>query len=503
MSNNNNNSEFEFPQINNFINGEFVNPVNDEWIDNYDPSIGKVVSKIANSTKEDVDVAVEAAKEAFKSWSKKSPQERSIVMNRIADLIEERLDEFALAESKDQGKPFSLAKMIDIPRAVSNFRFFAGAILHHEDMSTTISGPPLSAVNYTVSQPVGVAGLISPWNLPLYLLTWKIAPCIACGNTCVAKPSEMTSVTAYMLGQVCNEAGLPNGVVNLVFGTGPSAGQPLVEHPDVPLISFTGGTKTGTIIQKTVAPLCKKISLELGGKNANIIFADANLDEAISVSVSSSFANQGEICLCGSRIFVEESIYDEFLEKFRTKVSKVLTVGDPRDSNTTTGALISQQHMEKVLSYIELAKEEGGEIILGGQRKEDLEGDFKNGYFVNPTIIIGLHPISSRVQQEEIFGPVVTVYPFKTEEEVLCYVNSVEYGLSSSVWTQNLERGHRISLAIHAGTVWVNCWLLRDLRVPFGGVKHSGIGREGGKYSLDFFTEQKTICMKYNPVFSS
>jgi len=373
----------------------------------------------------------------------------------------------------------------------SMVRFFAGAILHHEEMSTEIDN---TAINYTVRQPIGVCGLISPWNLPIYLLSWKVAPAIAVGNTVVCKPSEMTSLTAVHMCKIIQDVGLPNGVVNVVCGLGPRAGQALVAHPNVPLISFTGGTKTAETIIKTSASNYKKLSLELGGKNPNIIFDDCNLDDCIETTLRSSFANQGEICLCGSRIYVQEGIYEKFMEKFVERV-KQIKVGPPLDPLTFMGALITKDHLDKVWSYIELARSEGATIVTGG-KKLKMEGEFEGGFWLEPTVITGIKQ-SSRCAQEEIFGPVVTVNTFKTEEEAIALANDVKYGLCATVWTENVRRAHRVALGIQAGTVWVNCWLLRDLRVPFGGVKHSGIGREGGNYSIDCYTEQKTICMKY------
>jgi len=464
-----------------------------EYFDSFNPSTGQRLTQIPHSTSEDVHRAVCSAQAAFPGWSSTPAPQRSIYLSRIADLIESRLEEFAYAESLDQGKPVSLAMSVDIPRAIQNFRFFAGAILHEESMSTHLDGV---AINYVVQQPLGVAGLISPWNLPLYLLTWKIAPAIATGNTCVCKPSEVTSLTAWLLGSVIQAAQLPAGVVNMVFGLGARAGAALCAHPQVPLVSFTGGTVTGEAIMRAVAPMQKKLSLELGGKNPCIIFADCDLEDCVATTVRSSFTNQGEICLCNSRIFVEESIYQIFVEKF-VEASRKLVVGDPTDSGTTTGALVSREHMEKVLSYIQLAREEGGTILLGGDRPTFAEDSpLAGGYFVNPTIVSGLPP-TARCQQEEIFGPVVTIWPFKSEADAVHYANDVKYGLSSSVWTRDIKRAQRIALQVQAGTVWINCWLLRDLRTPFGGQKASGVGREGGKFSLDFFTESKTICMKY------
>eukprot|EP00013_Stygamoeba_regulata_P003025 CAMPEP_0177634674 /NCGR_PEP_ID=MMETSP0447-20121125/3493_1 /TAXON_ID=0 /ORGANISM="Stygamoeba regulata, Strain BSH-02190019" /LENGTH=495 /DNA_ID=CAMNT_0019136409 /DNA_START=47 /DNA_END=1534 /DNA_ORIENTATION=+ len=480
-------------KLSNFIGGKFVPPSNGRYLDSFNPATGEVCTLVPSSDASDAKLAVHCASEAFQGWSRTEPAARAALLRRVADLLESRLQEFAVAESQDQGKPVSLALAVDIPRAVYNFRFFAGAILHHEEHSTVL-GPEMlpRAVNYTTRTPVGVAGLISPWNLPIYLLTWKIAPCIATGNTCVCKPSEMTSVTAYMLCEVLNEAGVPPGVVNMVFGLGPEVGQALVDHEDVPLISFTGGTVTGSRIMASCAPLCKKLSLELGGKNPNIIFDDADLDLAVATTVRSSFANQGEICLCGSRIFVQEGVYDRFLERFVQEAGK-LVVGDPSDLKTTTGALISKEHREKVESYIEIARQDGAKVALGGDRPI-LQAPFDKGYFVNPTILTDV-PSTCRAQTEEIFGPVVTVTKFREEVEVIEYANSVKYGLSATVWTENVKRAHRVAHQIRSGTVWVNCWLQRDLRMPFGGMKQSGLGREGGSYSIEFFTDHKTVCM--------
>ncbi|KAL6077357.1 Aldehyde dehydrogenase 8 member A1 [Balamuthia mandrillaris] len=476
-------------RLDNFIGGQFVPPAQGKYLDSFNPSTGEVFCLVPDSQEEDVQAAVACAKGAFPGWAKDwSTERRAALLHKVADLIEARLEEFARAESQDQGKPVGLARAVDIPRAVSNFRFFASAILSHEEMSTTIEG----AVNYTVREPVGVAGLISPWNLPLYLLTWKVAPALAVGNTVVAKPSELTSVTAWMLAKVMVDAGVPDGVCNFVFGRGPTAGAALVRHPDVPLISFTGGTATAEQIIKDSAPHYKKLSLELGGKNPNIIFADADLTQCVPTSIRSSFANQGEICLCGSRIFVQRPIYEEFKEKFIQETEK-LVVGDPKDPKTNLGALISKEHLAKVQYYIELAKEEGGAIEAGGQ-PPSVDGELSGGYFLRPTVITGLPP-TCRVQQEEIFGPVVTITPFDSEEEVIEMANGVRYGLSASLWTENVKRAHRVGQALKAGTVWVNTWLKRDLRVPFGGMKHSGVGREGGTHSLDFYSEQKTICI--------
>lgn len=469
----------------NLIDGELVAPAEGGYIDDVGPATGEVIARIPESGKEDVDRAVKSAQGAFPGWSKRAAQERSALLLKLADLIELNADELARIESTDSGKPISLARRLDIPRAVANFRFFATAILHQ---ATEAHVTDQSALNYTLRQPVGVAGLISPWNLPLYLLSWKIAPAIAAGNTCVAKPSELTPLTAFELSKLTIEAGFPPGVINIVHGTGPKAGEAIVAHPDVPLISFTGGTVTGARVGATAAPFFKKLSLELGGKNPNVIFADADLDDAVATSIRSSFWNQGEICLCGSRIFVERSIHDQFVDRF-VAATRALRVGDPLDPATDVGALISEAHLRKVTGYLDLAREEGGTIVCGGSR---LDGP---GYFLEPAVITGL-TCECRVLQEEIFGPVVTVTPFDSEEEAVSFANSTKYGLSASVWTRDLKRAHRVAAAIDAGTVWVNCWLLRDLRVPFGGMKESGVGREGGFESLSFFTEAKNVCVK-------
>lgn len=477
-------------KILNYINGELVAPQSGQYLDNYNPSEGKVYSLIPDSDQKDVENAVAAATAAFDGWSATPVQKRSDILNKIADLIDRDHDQLAKAESVDNGKPLKLAQRVDIPRASSNMRFYATAILHFSSESHMMDG---EAVNYTTRTPVGVAGCISPWNLPLYLFTWKIAPALAAGNTVVAKPSEITPMTAFLFSQLCIEAGLPAGVLNIVHGLGAKAGQAIIEHPDVPLISFTGGTATGKSIAATAAPMFKKLSLELGGKNPNIIFGDCDFEQALHTSVHSSFANQGQICLCGSRMFVHESIYDRFLDAFVAKV-KELNVGDPLEDDTRVGAVVSEAHMNKVLSYIRLAEEEGGKILTGGQRVQP-EGRCAGGYFIAPTVITGLSH-DCRTNQEEIFGPVVTIMPFKEENEVIGYANSTNYGLSATIWTENLKRAHRVAHQLKSGIIWVNCWLVRDLRTPFGGMKQSGVGREGGWEALRFFTEAKNICIK-------
>ena len=476
--------------IQNYINGKLVGAENGQSFDNYNPSNGQVYGQIPDSTQGDIQSAVDAASTAFPLWSATTRLDRSNLLLKIADLIDANHDRLAAAESKDNGKPIKLASRVDIPRASANFRFFATAILHE---STEAHQTDQDAINMTLRTPIGVVGCISPWNLPLYLFTWKIAPAIAAGNTVVAKPSEITPMTAFLLSELCIEAGLPAGVLNIVHGTGPNAGQAISEHPEIKAISFTGGTETGKRIAATAAPMFKKLSLELGGKNPNIIFADCDFDEALKTSVHSSFANQGQICLCGSRIFVERSIYDHFKDAFAKKVNQLL-VGDPADPSSNLGAVVSKPHMEKVLGFVELAKEEGGTILTGGHQVK-LAGALANGYYIAPTVIEGL-AYDCQTNQQEIFGPVVTIAPFDTEQEVLMMANSTQYGLSATVWTTNLQRANRVSSELKTGIVWVNCWLLRDLRTPFGGVKKSGVGREGGWDVLNFFTEKKNVCIK-------
>jgi aminomuconate-semialdehyde/2-hydroxymuconate-6-semialdehyde dehydrogenase len=478
------------PKIQNFSGGEFVEPVGGKYLDNIEPATGKSYSQVADGNARDVDLAVTAAEKAFPDWSRTPAAERSRFLLRIADLIERDLEKLARAESIDTGKPLSLARTLDIPRAVANFRFFATAILHTESEAHVTDNV---AFNYTLRQPRGIAGLISPWNLPLYLLSWKIAPAIAVGNTAIAKPSELTPMTAYMLCEIAREAGLPNGVLNVVHGTGPNVGSAITAHPKINTISFTGGTATGRKVAQACAPLFKKVSLELGGKNPNIIFADADLDAAIAGSVRSSFANQGQICLCGSRVFVERSAYKNFVERFIERTAQ-LCLGDPLDEKTEQGAIVNKAQLDKIKFYVDLAQKEGGKITLGGSSPQAPNERCREGYFFQPTVITGL-PVSCRTNREEIFGPVVTITPFDSEDEVINHANDVEYGLSSSVWTQNLSRAHRVAERINTGTVWVNCWLVRDLRVPFGGMKQSGVGREGGEEALRFFTEPKNICI--------
>lgn len=477
-------------KILNYINGVLTEPSERKYLDNINPAEGKVYGQVPDSSAKDVNQAVHAARLAFPEWSAMNLQQRATILLRIADLIDRDLDALALAESTDQGKPLKLAKSVDIPRASANMRFYATASMHVSSESHLMEG---EAINYTTRTPIGVAGCISPWNLPLYLFTWKIAPALAAGCTVVAKPSELTPMTAFLFSKLCIEAGLPAGVLNIVHGLGPKAGQAIVEHPEVSAISFTGGTATGRMIAATAAPMFKKLSLELGGKNPNIIFDDCDFEKAVATSIHSSFSNQGEICLCGSRIFVQRSLYDRFVEEF-VKQTNSLVLGDPLEEHTRVGALVSEGHMKKVLSYIDLAKSEGGKILTGGKQVRG-SGRCEGGYFIQPAVITGLEQ-NCRTNQEEIFGPVVTIMPFDSDEEVIGHANATAYGLSATLWTQNLARAHRVAHQLKSGIIWINCWLLRDLRTPFGGMKQSGVGREGGWEALRFFTEAKNVCVK-------
>ena len=476
-------------QLLNYINGELISPVSQSFLDNYNPANGAVYSQLPDSDAQDVELAFQAAKNAFPAWKNTSTEERFKLLNKIAELIDANNDELAKAESIDQGKPFWLAKN-EMIRSAQNFRFFATAAMQFSSESHHMEG---HAINYTLRQSIGVVGCISPWNLPLYLFSWKIAPALAAGNCVIAKPSEITPMTAFLLSKICQEAGLPNGVLNIVHGVGPKVGSALVSHPHIKAISFTGGTSTGKHIASVAAPMFKKLSLELGGKNPNIIFADCDFEKAVKTTVQSSFLNQGEICLCGSRILIERSLYSKFKEALIQEV-KQLKVGNPLDKDTKVGAIVSQMHYDKVLSYLQLAKEEGGNILTGGEAIH-LEGDLKNGWYIAPTIIENLQ-YDCRTNTEEIFGPVVTITPFDTEEEALQMANCTEYGLASVIWTQDITRAHNMAAQIQSGIVWINCWLLRDLRTPFGGVKQSGVGREGGWEAMKFFTEPKNVCVK-------
>lgn len=477
-------------QILNYINGQLVPPASGQFIQNYNPATGEVYSHLPDSDERDVQRAVKAAGAAFPLWSTTPAEDRSRILLRIAELIERDFEQFALDESVDQGKPVRLAASVDIPRAVRNLRFFATAALHFASEAHAMEE---TAINYTLRQPLGIVGAISPWNLPLYLFTWKIAPALAAGNCVVAKPSELTPMTAFKFSQLCIEAGLPPGVLNVVHGYGNKVGAAITADPAIAAVTFTGGTATGAEIAKTAAPMFKKLSLEMGGKNPTIIFADCDFEKMMETTIRSSFENQGEICLCGSRIYIERPMYETFRDEFVER-TKRLRIGDPMEEGTQVGAINSLQHLQKILSYITLARTEGGRILCGGNRVH-LEGRCKYGWFVEPTVIEGL-PNDCRTNREEIFGPVVTLTSFDTEDDVLNYADATQFGLAAIVWTNSLSRAHRVAARIRSGIVWVNCWMLRDLRTPFGGMKHSGVGREGGWEALRFFTEPKNVCIK-------
>ena len=473
----------------NYISGKFIEPDTGEWLEDFSPATGEVIALVPKSGQNDINMAVDAAKKALPSWSSLTNIDRANWLDKIADKLETKYEEIARLESKDTGKPISLAREVDAYRSVKNFRFFAEMIRNLDieifDME--------DATNRVIYKPVGVGALITPWNLPLYLLSWKVAPAIGMGNTVVCKPSEMTPLTADLLMKTIDEIGLPKGVVNLVHGDGMGAGSPLVSHENVSLVSFTGGTSTGSIVAKSAASSFKKLSLELGGKNASIIFDDCDLENTVKGVVRSGFLNQGQVCLCGSRILVQEKIYEEFVEKFISEVES-MKIGDPYDENTKLGALISPQHLSKIEEYIEIAKEEGGTILTGGY--PNLSKEYENGNWISPTVIADLD-VNSRCSTEEIFGPVVTIHKFTNEKEAIEIANNTRYGLAGSIWTNDLEKGNRVAESIHTGMIWINTWLHRDLRVPFGGVKDSGVGREGGRWSLSFFSEAMNICIKH------
>ena len=472
--------------IQNFINGQHLPPKAGLYIDNFNPATGEISGKLPDSDLEDVNDAVSAATKAFPAWSNMSLEDRHDILRAVSDGILQNLDQLAMAESQDSGKTVASARMVDIPRSALNFKFFATALLHFASESHHAPG----SLSYTLRQPLGVVGCISPWNLPLYLFTWKIAPALAAGNCVVGKPSEVTPLTASMLGNICNAAGLPPGVLNIIHGTGPGAGEAMVRHPQIKAISFTGSTRAGAEIARIAAPVFKKLSLELGGKNPNLMFADCDYEKMLETTVRSSFNNQGQICLCGSRIYIEKSLYPRFKKDFIERV-KNLKVGNPGDSASNLGAVVSKAHFEKVLGCIELAREEGGQILAGGTSLQ-MPAPFDKGWYIAPTIIEGLPP-TCRTNQEEIFGPVVTIQPFDTDADALEMANSTPYGLSATVWTNNLPRAHYLATHLQAGIVWVNTWMQRDLRTPFGGVKNSGVGREGGWEAMRFFTEAKNV----------
>lgn len=482
----------EIKEVKLFINGEYVSSSSEATFEVKNPATQEIIARVHEATAEDVDLAARAARDAFENsaWRTMTVGERCNKIRQMAEIIMERKEELARLEALDVGKPYPVALEREIPRAANNLKFFADYV---EKQGGEVYPMEEDYLNYTRYEPVGVAALITPWNLPFMLTTWKLGPCLAAGNTAVIKPAETTPLTVSLLGEIAKEAGIPDGVINVVQGFGSnSAGEFMTTHPEIDLISFTGETTTGKAIMKSGADTLKKVSFELGGKAANIIFDDADLDKAIPESIHAAFLNSGQVCLAGSRILVQRSILDEFLERFKQAASE-LKVGDPQDSSTNMGPVVSEEHYRKVTSYLDIAKEENSTLIYGGKRPQ-LEDYLKEGYYLEPTIYLQENP-EARICREEIFGPIVTIIPFDTEEEALEIANNTDYGLNGVIWTENLQRAHRVSHRVRAGTIWVNCWFVRDLRAPFGGFKKSGIGREGGKYSLDFFTEAKNICI--------
>jgi len=478
-------------QLANFINGEYCAPINNQYLDNIEPATGLVYEQIPSSDKADLELAITAAEKALPTWRNMPLEQRADILLKIAQGIEDNLSELATAEAIDNGKPISLAKVVDIPRAASNFKFFAHACSQFASEAHNMAG---SAINYTLRQPIGIVGCISPWNLPLYLFTWKIAPALAAGNCVIAKPSEVTPKTAYLLGKICQQAGLPEGVLNILHGTGAGIGSVICDHPKVKAISFTGGTKTGAAIASQVAGQFKKLSLELGGKNPALIFADCDFNKTVDEVFRASFANQGQICLCSSRLYIERGIYDKFKKSLVAK-AQALSPQDPLLEHTQMGAIVSNDHLTKIKQYIELAKQAGGTVLCGGEQVH-LTGRCAQGYFLQPTIIEDLNN-EAVCNQEEIFGPVITLQPFDHDQQALTLANESHYGLAATVWTNDLTRAHQFAEQLQTGIVWINCWLLRDLRTPFGGMKHSGLGREGGIEAMRFFTETKNVCIKY------
>ena len=475
----------------NYVDGKFVAAHSGKTLEKHSPITGELALRIPDSEKADIEAAVAAAERAFPGWSGLAPRERAQWLQKLAQAIRERLEGLAFAETVDSGKPIAVSRTVDIPRSALNFDFFAEAITQFS--SESHSTEP-RVINYTLRQPLGVVACISPWNLPLYLLTWKIAPALAAGNTVVAKPSEVTPLTAYQLAKICDEIGFPKGVLNLVHGVGSRAGAALVSHPKIKAVSFTGSTQTGSAIAAATASQFKKVSLEMGGKNATLVFADCDFERTADQVVRAAFSNQGQICLCGSRILIERSIYERFKLALVGRI-RALKQGNPLEEGTEQGAVVSKEHLNKILSALEQARSEGGVFVTGG-KKAELPEPMSQGNFIEPTLIEGI-PSHCKTNQEEIFGPVATLIPFDTEAQALEIANSVRYGLATSLWTKDLDRAHRLASRLESGIVWVNCWMLRDLRTPFGGMKDSGLGREGGLEALRFFTEPKNVCIQF------
>jgi len=479
-------------EVRNYIDGRLQPPATNAWLEIHEPATGRVSGRVADSGAHDLEQAVAAARQAFPAWRRAGAEARARWLHALADLVAARAEQLALAESADTGKPLSLARDVDIPRVAANLRFFAAAATQFASESHPMGD---AGVNFTLREPLGIVGCISPWNLPLYLLTWKIAPALAAGNCVIAKPSELTPVTAGLFAELCMEAGLPPGVLNILHGRGAGIGELLVAHPEIRAISFTGGTRTGALIAQAVAPHFKKLSLELGGKNPTIVFADCDFERTVDGVVRAAFTNQGQVCMCGSRILVERALYARFRDALVAR-TRALRVGDPAEPGTDQGALISAAHRQKVLDYLALAREDGARVLCGGEAVTPPGERCREGWFVAPTLLENLAP-GCRTNQEEIFGPVATLLPFDGEDEAVALANDVRYGLAASIWSRDVGRCHRVAARVEAGLVWVNCWMVRDLRTPLGGTKESGLGREGGFEAMRFFTEPKNVCVSY------
>lgn len=483
-------------EVKHFINGRYIGSASGRVFDNINPTNGKIINRVHEAGREEVDAAVKAARDALQGpWGRMTLEERTQILYRVADGINARFEEFLEAECCDTGKPRSMAGHIDIPRGAANFKMFAEMVKNVPAESFEMATPDgTGALNYAVRRPKGVIGVISPWNLPLLLMTWKVGPALACGNTVVVKPSEETPTTTALLGEVMNEAGIPKGVYNVVHGFGgDSAGAFLTEHPDVDGFTFTGETATGETIMKSAARGIRDISLELGGKNAALVFADCDMEKAIEGTMRSAFANCGQVCLGTERVYVERPIFEEFVSRLKTAAER-LKIGPPEDADSSLGPLVSHKHRDKVMSYYQQAVEDGATVVTGGG-VPDMPAELVGGAWVQPTIWTGL-PDDSTVVTDEIFGPCCHIRPFDTEDDAIALANSLPYGLASAIWTENIRRAHRVAGRVEAGIVWVNSWFLRDLRTPFGGSKQSGIGREGGVHSLEFYTEMKNVCIK-------